>query len=41
MTDHETPLNLVIQRKALKGQSELDIDSETTGVAEITHQGYF
>ena len=29
-----------MQRKALKGQSELDIDSETTGGTEITHQGY-
>ena len=40
MTDHETPLNLVIQRKVLKGQSELDIDIETADTTEITHQGY-
>lgn len=40
MTDHETPLNLIIQRKALKGQSELDLDEATLGTTEITHQGY-
>ena len=40
MTGHETPLNLVIQRKALKGQSELDLDEETAVATEITHQGH-
>ena len=39
MTDHETPLSLVIQRKALKGQSELDLD-EKVDSTEISHQGY-
>ena len=40
MTGHETPLNLVIQRKPLKGQSERDLDGETADTTEITHQGY-
>ena len=40
MTDHETPLNLVIQRKALKGQSELALNEATADKTEITHQGY-
>jgi len=40
MTNHETPLNLVIQRKALKGQSELDLSEVTTGATEVTHKGY-
>jgi len=40
MTNHETPLNLIIQRKALKGQSELDLDEATADTTEITHQGY-
>jgi len=39
MTNHETPLNLVIQRKPLKGQSELDL-GVTPDTIEITHQGY-
>jgi hypothetical protein len=37
--DHSTPLTLVIQRKAIKGQSELDL-ATTTDSTEITHQGY-
>jgi hypothetical protein len=40
MTGHETALNLVIQRKALKGQSDLDLDGATPDTTEITHQGY-
>lgn len=39
MTSHETPLNLVIQRKPLKGQSELDLGI-TADATEITHQVY-
>lgn len=41
MTHHETPLTLVIQRKALKGQSELSLDGEiSTDTVEMSHQGY-
>jgi len=40
MTNHETPLTLVIQRKAFKGQSELDLDEKVADTTEITHQGY-
>ena len=39
MTGHETPLTLVIQRKPLKGQSELDLGA-ITDTTEISHQGY-
>ncbi|MCK5479386.1 MAG: IS1380 family transposase, partial [Methylococcales bacterium] len=39
MTDHETPLMLVIQRKAIKGQFELDT-GELADSTEITDQGY-
>ena len=39
ISDHETPLMLVIQRKAIKGQLELDTD-ESADSTEITHQGY-
>ena len=39
MTGHETPLMLVIQRKALKGQLELE-DDEPAESIEVTHQGY-
>ena len=39
ISDHETPLTLVIQRKAIKGQLELDTD-ESADSTEITHQGY-
>lgn len=39
ISDHETPLTLVIQRKAIKGQLELDFD-EPENSTEITHQGY-
>lgn len=40
MTNHETPLNLVIQRKVLKGQSELDLSEVTTDATKVTHKGY-
>ncbi len=39
ISDHETPLTLVVQRKAIKGQWELDAD-EPEDSTEITHQGY-
>ena len=39
ITDHKTPLTLVIQRKAVKGQMELDTD-EPTNSTKITDQGY-
>jgi hypothetical protein len=39
IADHETPLTLVIQRKAIKGQFELDTD-EPADSTEITDQGY-
>jgi hypothetical protein len=39
IADHETPLTLVIQRKAIKGQFELGED-EPVDRTEITGQGY-
>jgi len=39
ITGHETPLTLVIQRKAIKGQMELDTD-ESAESTEIKDQGY-
>ena len=39
ISDHETPLTLVIQRKAIKGQWELDVDEPEVST-EMTHQGY-
>jgi len=39
ITGHETPLTLVVQRKAIKGQMELDTD-ESANSTEITDQGY-
>lgn len=40
ITNHETPLNLVIQRKPLKGQSDLPLDEIIADTTEISHQGY-
>lgn len=39
ITGHETPLTLVIQRKAIKGQLELDMDTATDST-ELAEQGY-
>jgi len=39
IADHKTPLTLVVQRKAIKGQMELDTE-ELADSAEITDQGY-
>ena len=39
ISDHETPLTLVIQRKAIKGQFELDLDTSVDRT-ELTQQGY-
>ena len=39
ISDHETPLTLVIQRKAIKGQLELDLDTSADST-ELTQQGY-
>ena len=39
ISNHETPLTLVIQRKAIKGQLELEAD-ESVDSTEMTHQGY-
>ena len=39
ITGHETPLTLVIQRKAIKGQIELDTEGPADST-EITDQGY-
>ncbi len=38
ISNHETPLTLVIQRKAIIGQFELDMDE--SGSTEMTGQGY-
>ena len=39
LSGHETPLTLVIQRKAIKGQIELDMDTATDST-KLTQQGY-
>ena len=39
ISGHETPLTLVIQRKAIKGQIELDMDTATDST-KLTQQGY-
>lgn len=39
ISNHETPLTLVIQRKAIKGQLELETDELIDG-ADLTQQGY-